>query len=56
MRLTANDTTGEHTCVMLRELQTSGLEIETKPGWLDAFTNGVCFFIFLFFWIEARKN
>jgi tRNA(Met) C34 N-acetyltransferase TmcA len=40
MRLTANETTGEHTCVMLRELQTSGLEIETKLGWLQAFTSG----------------
>ena len=41
MRLTVNETTGEHTCVMLRELQTSGLDVETKPGWLEAFTNGM---------------
>lgn len=38
MRLTANESTGEHTCVMLRELQTPGLEVETKAGWLRAFT------------------
>lgn len=45
MRLTANETTGEHTCVMLRELLPVGLDIETKAGWLQAFTNGMICFI-----------
>ena len=46
MRLTVNETTGEHTCVMLRELQTSDADIET--GWLDAFTNGMPYYTRIF--------
>lgn len=41
MRLTENENTGEHTCVMLREFHTSGLDVDTKPGWLMAFAGGM---------------
>jgi N-acetyltransferase 10 len=38
MRQTANDLTGEHTVVMLRSLDTKGMEEAPKDGWLGAFT------------------
>lgn len=42
MRLTANENTGEHTCVMLRQLQSNGLtDMETEQNWLLAFADGI---------------
>jgi N-acetyltransferase 10 len=40
LRQTANDLTGEHSCVMLKAL--GGVEKE-EEGWLEAFATGTCF-------------
>ncbi|KAJ1897429.1 N-acetyltransferase 10 [Coemansia sp. IMI 209127] len=37
MRQTSNDLTGEYTCVMLNELATHEMAVQTKNQWLDAF-------------------
>ncbi|KAJ2723181.1 N-acetyltransferase 10 [Coemansia sp. Benny D115] len=37
LRQTSNDLTGEYTCVMLNELSTSDLAVQTRENWLDAF-------------------
>ncbi|KAJ1914057.1 N-acetyltransferase 10 [Mycoemilia scoparia] len=37
LRQTTNDLTGEHTCVMLKELPSDGLALKTSSNWLDAF-------------------
>ena len=38
LRLTQNDLTGEHTCIMLRALECSDLEEGPSEGWLQAYT------------------
>ncbi|KAG0095604.1 hypothetical protein BGZ93_005665 [Podila epicladia] len=38
LRQTPNDLTGEHTCVMLRTLQSSRLQTQCDPMWLSAFS------------------
>ena len=37
VRQTANETTGEYSSVVLRELSTDGMENAPVPGWLDAY-------------------
>ncbi|KAJ2078851.1 N-acetyltransferase 10 [Coemansia sp. RSA 988] len=37
MRQTSNDLTGEYTCVMLNELSTQNMAVQTREHWLDAF-------------------
>ncbi|KAJ1675628.1 N-acetyltransferase 10, partial [Spiromyces aspiralis] len=37
LRQTKNDLTGEHTCVMLKELPSEGMALRATPNWLDAF-------------------
>ncbi|KAJ2359321.1 N-acetyltransferase 10 [Coemansia erecta] len=37
LRQTSNELTGEHSCVMLRELSTDGLAVAARAHWLDAF-------------------
>ena len=37
LRQTTNDLTGEHTCVMLKELPSDALALKTSSFWLDAF-------------------
>ncbi|KAF9425866.1 hypothetical protein BGZ94_007153 [Podila epigama] len=38
LRQTQNDLTGEHTCVMLRTLQSSRVQTQCDPMWLSAFS------------------
>ncbi|KAG0347176.1 hypothetical protein BG004_008274 [Podila humilis] len=38
LRQTTNDLTGEHTCVMLRTLQSSRVQTQCDPLWLSAFS------------------
>ena len=45
LRLTQNDLTGEHTCIMLRALECSDLEEGPSEGWLQAYTEGRIHFL-----------
>lgn len=38
LRQTANELTGEHTCVMLKALKSDGLAVKCNPEWLKAFS------------------
>jgi N-acetyltransferase 10 len=39
LRQTTNDLTGEHTCVMLRELDAADLDTKAAPGWTVHYTD-----------------
>lgn len=41
MRLTPNETTGEHTCIMLRPLKTQAQHVAVNPTWAKDFA-GMC--------------
>ena len=40
LRQTANDITGEYTCIMFKELKSDDLPVAASPEWLARFSTG----------------